>query len=199
MKLGFTEAQYRKAARKVGLSCEDARNKRKAEADGGAGIIRNAGVTNVPEGNYDVGTPGSRHSMEMAYKRVVGAEPPMEEQGGQALLNLLWDHVSKGHVPGGIPLKKILANMPDHRLPAVRHKDEEVTHSNKEVRKQEVSYAELAYNLEQWMAVSKVWRTSLLMCIYANSQHAHLQVNKQVIDDLYAHLEGDQIARNPQS
>ena len=36
------------------------------------------------------------------------------------------------------------------------------------------------------------------MCINANSQHAHLRVNKQVIDELYAHLEGDQIARGPQ-
>ena len=48
-----------------------------------------------------------------------------------------------------------------------------------------------------WRDMTLVFRTSLLMCIHANSQHTLLAITKQELDSFYDWLEGPEFGNHP--
>ena len=140
--------------------------------------------------------PGHRQSMERAYESKYGEKAPLEDQGSDTLLGLLWKDANNGGL-GTYNTAQITAHVPEPHvlMQKVVKQRKSVDGTVKEHEHQERASPE---NWEQWKHQELVWRTSVLMAVASNPHHTNLQITKKELDNFYNWLYGPDVAgRSP--
>ena len=160
-------------------------------------IKRNNDFVYLSHGNpAELITNGTREALEKAYMHAnAGSMPPLKYQGSDHYLGMQLKECQRGSI-GFFTEKQIVGKIPGLS---------EVKTDKKEQRKPDGSYAyvdqesrEPPATWAQWREMTQIFRTSLLMCTAGASQHSHLQIDKETLDDFYNFVEGPDVGQNPQ-
>ena len=137
--------------------------------------------------------PGQRESMEVAYERITGRKPDLEDQGSDSFLTAMFKETAKGNV-GNFQIKDITSKIPtvDGLTRSVRRRTQD--EFNRTVEHEALERAHWPTNMDAWRHMLTVFKTTLLMCIYANGHQAKLQCKESDIDDFNKFLNGPQLA-----
>ena len=141
--------------------------------------------------------PGQRESMERSYEAQTGTRPPLEEQGSDHFLGGLYKECAKGSL-GAFNNAEIIPKIPEPhtymKQIAKRRKDEMGRWVENEISER----ASAPQDYETWKRQMLVFRTSLLMAIFANPTQTILYIPKTKLDNFYKFLYGSELAgRSP--
>ena len=133
--------------------------------------------------------------MEKAYAlRNHGMMPQIKYQGSDHYLSLQFKECQRGQI-GWFSEKQIISKLPDVTTFKTRKEEHRKADGTYEVVDTEIKEPPATWNL--WKEQTQIFRTSLLMCIASNSQHANLEIDKTELDAFYDWLEGTEFASHP--
>ena len=143
--------------------------------------------------------PGHRESMEKVYACREGEKPPIQDQGSDHFLGRVYKTVHRGQIPVATN-KEIVGEVPDHSVRVTRGQKTS-TKTDGTFCNENTEEADLPASWDAWRKQMRIWRTSLLMGIWACPHQSNLQVSKKQLGALYDFIEGPKIAlkENPPS
>ena len=143
----------------------------------------------------DLITAGHREALEKAYAgKNNGVTPSVKHQGSDHYLALQYKECQKGQV-GWFSDKQIVGKLPDIQGSNTKKVETRKLDGTYEVSDAEVREPPQTWNT--WKEQMHVFRTSLLMCVAACSQHRNLDIDKTDLDSFYDWLEGPEFGSHP--
>ena len=135
---------------------------------------------------------GQRESMERTYEVKVGKKPPMEEQGSDHFMGAFYKEANKGSL-GCYTTQEIVSKVPDPHafLSKVVNRKKNTQNIYVETEHEERANPR---SWEAWKRQMMVFRTTMLMAIYANPHQTKLHIEKEVLDKFYDWMYGTDLA-----
>ena len=145
----------------------------------------------VPDSQVHI-VPGQRAQLELQYSKKTGrGKPSLDLQGTDHYVGLQYRACSRGEI-GFFTNKQIIPYLPDptevHTRKKRRTDADGILHEYDEEERNSPS------TVEQWKKQLMVFRTTLLMCIWAFPQYKQFDLTERDLDDFYDFFLGPDIA-----
>ena len=182
----FTQATTKLHAIRLAHAVEDAKQIRKHRVER---------LHGEASSTQELITSGTREALEKAYANLNhGVVPPIKHQGSDHYLGLQYKECQKGQI-GWFSDKQIISKLPDIQGTSTRKEEKKKADGTYEVTDSESREPPQTWNA--WKEQTLVFRTSLLMCTAASSQHGNIQISKDELDSFYDFLEGPEFGSHP--
>ena len=144
----------------------------------------------------DLITKPVRASMEKLYRDKAHRTVPLERQGSDQFLGKAFKQISNGYVPY-FSLTEMVPFLPDSEA-TIQLKSKRRRREDGVITEHDEDEVEEPHTRQQWLRTLEIFKSTLLMAIWANPQHGNLQVEVQDLEDFYGFLDGPDVgSRSP--